>query len=635
MIWQHTPYTLPLLISAALSGGVVAYIYRRRRSPGAGALLTLMCGVVVWTLGYALQMASVDADAVFFWSAVQFMGVLTVPTLWFVFALKYTGRAVALRGWRYWLLPVPIATAMMVWTNPYHHFFWVRLRPYQYPDFLVTELDHGPGFWLHASYSYVLLLVGTVILLRALFRSPPGYRPQLGAALLGAGAPWLANALSIFDLTPFRHLDLTPFAFIVSGLCFGWGLFRYHLLDLVPVARDLVVERLRDAFLVLDEQLRIVDLNAVAREILGAGAYIGRPARELLPMLAPMLSEVARGEVDDEVALQVGDALHHYEVDLLPMSTGSRKGPGYLLVLHDATARHRAEARLVRLKEEADGANRAKSRFFAHMNHELRNPLTGIMGHADMLEQGVLGALTARQQKSVSAIVAASTQLLDMINESLEMARIEADRVMFYVEDFAVTDLVNELMDTIRPLVTRNDNLLAVTGADGAGGMRADRGKVRQCLLNLLTNAAKFTRQGSVALHISREERDDGEWLSFGVADTGMGIPTEDLESIFEPFAQAEQETATRLGGTGLGLAITRNFAQLMGGGVAVESQVGEGSTFTLSLPAGAQLGLLDGDRRAGEDRRRVDERRAGDERRTRQDRRDRDGGHSQAGEEN
>jgi len=622
MIWQHTPYTLPLLVSAALSGGVVAYIYRRRRGPGAGALLTLMCGVVVWTLGYALQMASVDPGAVFFWSGVQFMGVLTVPTLWFVFALRYTGRAVALHGWRYGLLPVPIATATMVWTNPYHHFFWLRLRPIQYPDFLVTEFDYGTGFWLHATYSYVLLLAGTVILLRALFRSPPGYRPQLGAALIGAAAPWLANALSIFDLVPFQHLDLTPFAFIVSGLCFGWGLFRYHLLDLVPVARDLVVERMRDAFLVLDGRQRIVDLNAVARRILGTGAYIGRPVGELLPVLAPLLTEATRGEVDGEVALQVGDALHHYEVDLLPMPMGRRKDPGYLLVLHDVTARQRAETRLRRLKEEADGANRAKSRFFAHMNHELRNPLTGIMGHADMLEQGILGDMAPPQQKSVSAIMVASIQLLDMINESLDMARIEAD-------------LVDELMETVRPLMARNDNELAVTGADAAGGIRADRGKVRQCLLNLLTNAAKFTRQGSVALHIGREERDDGEWLSFGVADTGMGIPTEDLESIFEPFAQAEQETATRLGGTGLGLAITRNFAQLMGGDVAVESQVGEGSTFTLAVPAGSQLGLLDGDRRAGDERRRDDERRAGDERRARRDRRDRRVHHPQTDEGN
>jgi len=624
MTWQLSPHILALLLSAALSAAVAVYTWPRRRNPGALALFAIMMAAVVWTVGYALQEAAVGVRWQFFWVRVEYLGIVPVPTLWLLFALDYTGRGRRWRRLALWLAPVPLATAIAIWTNPLHRFFWTDLGAHPLGSFITLRLTPGLGFWLHTGYSYVLLLAGTLLLLSALVRSPLAYRSQLIAALLGVAAPWLANALTIFGVFPVPHLDLTPFAFVLSGLCFGFGLLRLQLLDLVPVARDIAVERMTDSFIVLDPELRVIDLNPAARRLLAQSprSAFGRPLVELLPAVDGVLARSDAAPLTDQIALQLGSSLCHYDVELQSTVSSGRAQPGFLLVMHDVTNRHRTEVHLRQLKEEADSANRAKSRFFAHMNHELRNPLTGVIAHADMLEQQALGDLNEEQLDSVRAIMSSGSQLLEIINESLDMARIEADRVTFFVEEFALADVVNEVVDTARPLIQRHGNRLTVTGMDAAGGMRADRGKVRQCLLNLLTNAAKFTRDGSVALEARREGRQDGHWLVLTVRDTGVGIAAEELESIFEPFSQAAHEATARAGGTGLGLAICRNFARLMGGDVTVESTPDVGSAFTLALPAGAQRDLLDGDRRSGDDRRQLQERRTDDERRRKPDRR-------------
>ena len=242
---------------------------------------------------------------------------------------------------------------------------------------------------------------------------------------------------------------------------------------------------------------------------------------------------------------------------------------------------------LTRARQDAEAANSAKSQFLAHMSHELRTPLNAIIGYSEMVEEEVADVGHPELAPDLQKIRAAGRHLLALINDILDLSKIEAGKLELYVEAFEVDDTVRDVVTTIRPLVQKNGNQLEVRCAEPLGTMRSDLVKVRQALLNLLSNACKFTDHGTITLTAGRERNGaGGEWLVFTIADTGIGMTSEQMGRLFEAFSQADASTARRYGGTGLGLAITRRFCQMMGGDVVVASEPGRGSTFTVRLPA-------------------------------------------------
>jgi signal transduction histidine kinase/CheY-like chemotaxis protein len=359
-----------------------------------------------------------------------------------------------------------------------------------------------------------------------------------------------------------------------------------------------IVDTVREPLLILDTTLRVrsgnrafyqtfqVSLQETENRLiyeLGNGQWDIPDLRTLLEDIVP------KSSVFNDFELEHDFPAIGRRVMLLNARKLQAGHHGELLVLamEDVTERRGAEEEVAKAKEAAEKANRTKSLFLANMSHELRTPLNAILGYSEMLQEEVTERqLVGEFGADLEKINGAGKHLLTLINDILDLSKIEAGKMELFLETFDLTQMIDEVASTIRPMVEKTANTLHIQRAPDLGTMYADQIKVRQALFNLLSNAVKFTHQGSITLEAGRHNMDGSEWIVFRVNDTGIGLSPEQIVKLFQDFTQADASTTRKFGGTGLGLVLTRRFCQMMGGDVTVRSVSGQGSVFTIKLPA-------------------------------------------------
>ena len=353
MSLQFTPLVMPLFLTTALALAISLLTWRRRGAPGAMALALLMLAAAEWALSNAFEIASIATPDKILWSKFQYLAIASVPPLWLIFALRYSrhdqwlprdSRILGLL----WI--IPILTVMIAFTNDWHHWLWTSFTPTSDRPGAPMIYGHGTWFWVTLVYSYLLIVIGSLVVFQSVLRYPQVYKQQAAALLSAMAIPLLGNAIYALGLSPLPGVDLTPLTFTASGILIAWGVFRFQLLDVVPVARDVLVENMSDGVLVLDAQHRIVDTNSTANAIVGQVTLVGQHIETALPIPPELFGRASAAQSQIELIL----GTHTLDVRLSSLPDRRGQVSGWLILLRDISAGKEAEDRLRQLSRAVE-----------------------------------------------------------------------------------------------------------------------------------------------------------------------------------------------------------------------------------------------------------------------------------------
>jgi len=584
--FQYTPYAYPLAIAALLAALLAFYMWERRSTSGAKPAAVLLLALFVWSTGYSLEFMGADLPTKIFWAKIQYFGIVTLPVGLLLFALVFSGKSAWITKPRLAvLMMIPVATLVLALSNELHQLIWSDWSLETLGDTFVLNLEHGLGFWVYITYTYILLAISTILIFRALAHSSGIYRGQMASLLVGIAAPWLGNIISLSGIFPLP-IDLTPFAFMITGLAIAWSVYKHQLLNIAPVGLETVIASMNDAVFILDTRNNIVDANPASRKALSLSSeeIVGRNVREVFKDQSDLIDLYENAiNIREEIAVGTDSQKEFYEISISPLTDHQDKILGRAVILHDISDRKKAENAMMSARDQALEASRVKSQFLARIGHELRTPLGVIRGYADLLKEPAYGALSEQQIKAVNEIIDSTQRVSDMVSELLDEARLAAGAVELEIKPFTPELLLKDVQEKLSILAQKKGlSLKSTLDPELPDKLHGDPVRINQMITNLTSNSIKFTKEGEVNIRFYL--RSKNKW-AMEVSDTGPGIPKEAQKDIFEPFRQADGSISRKYGGTGLGLSIVKHLTNMMDGKIEVKSKVGEGSIFTIILP--------------------------------------------------
>jgi PAS domain S-box-containing protein len=597
---QAVPEAIPIGVAAVISGALALVALRHRKMPMAPVFAIMMAGQTVWALGAAMEPIIVELPIKRLCIDVRVVGTLVAMLGLLAFVFRYSGLYRWLKASRFSAICAPgLFLLILVCTDPWHHLYWADLSNQRVGDVMVAIRLFGPGFWALIAYCYVIAAISAAILGQKLVASTGVHRVQAAVMLFGVILPWVIDIMDMLGLFGFIPVDLVSMSFAVTGLTFLPALFRFHLIDLPPVAWAVVVKGMDDPVVVIDPWRRIVEVNPAAERLLGRSSreFTGVEAAAAFsqwPALAERLARVGEQVESLEIVVPASDSASSYDARISPLGQHVRPS-GWVLVLRDITGLRRAEEERVRMlreqaaRTEAETANRAKDRFLATISHELRTPLTPILATVTALldDPGVPPAFHAVLEM-IRRNVALEARLID---DLLDLTRINRGELLLRREVIDAHEQTHRVLEICGEDAEAAGITLISKLAAEHHQIDADPARFQQVLWNLIKNAIKFSAPGDRVTIKSRDRPDSelpapGCWLVIEVIDQGIGIDQELLPRIFSMFEQGAPSTGRKLGGLGLGLTISRSIVEQHGGRLAATSEgQGRGATLTLEIP--------------------------------------------------
>jgi PAS domain S-box-containing protein len=607
-----TPVSGPLIAGAVLVTLAIVFVWRRRSAATIASLLAVLAGAVWWSVCSALELSAGDLAGREYWGDLKYVGVVLLPPAYLAFVLQCSGHT----RWPGWAGPAltlePLAVLLLLAGDATHDL--VRFYP---PDATLTTTqaaEAGPLFWPHLLYNNALIWTGTILLVVTLSRMSRLYRGQslllVGTILL----PIILNLLFNLRVGPFRQVDLTPFAFVLTTAILVWGVYQLSLLDLRPVARSQIFRTISDPVLVLDPAGRVLDANPAAGRLAGRPLteVVGQPVGQLLPTWSATVAaamatgaEQATPEGSGEprggapATREVTRDGRIYDLAISALPERQRQPGGHLVVARDVTDRRQVEEKLcAALNAELVATNRLavaldreraaaehlrtldelKSGFLQAVSHDLRTPLASVLGISLTLQRGRAQLSQADTDDLLGRLAANARRLDRILTGLLDLDKLDRGIVELRREPVDLASLVAAVVSEAKDELDAHPVSLDLLPIQ----VLADAAKVERVVENLLANAARHTDPGT-PIWVRVAPLDRGALLC--VDDAGPGIPPEQRESIFRPFQRGVG--ATYASGSGVGLALVAQIASLHDGQAWVEDRAGGGASFRVLLPAG------------------------------------------------
>lgn len=682
MSFYYSPYATLLFLAAVISVAFAWYGLRRRQQSEALVFGLLMFALFWWSLCYGLHICGANLETQYFFNRIKYIGVVVVPPLWLILALQYEHQHSVLTRRNVTLMFLPAALFLtIVLTDPWLHLWWPEVWLEKVNGHLVLKHSHGMSYYAHVVISYLFITLGLWFYVRFYRRTALIYRSQSVLVVVAAAFPLVASALTQLGLSPLPW-GLDSFFFTISGVLIAIAIFRYRFLDIMPVARRVIVEQVPESVIVIDEHGRIVDANPAAQ------AMIGKPGKPIvgqtlvtvvhIPELQKALQELGQSHRDrpceQDVYLGAQNDRRVLSLKITPLMERGTRSIGQIILLQDISERVAAQQKVETLYQQAEvqrkrlaltmnatsdaivllDANgeiladnpaarqilkteqgsrfpsalqavldqaqavsrviktdidideqsfhvvaapivgtglvltmhdvthfkqlaRLKDEFVSTVSHDLRAPLTSIIGYAQMAQHPA--ASEEKREKAMSRIETSAWRMSNLVTDMLDLATIEAG-VEPRLEPIELDQLARAVMEDLEGAVFAKKLALQYE-LEGPATVQADPRLLIQVWRNLIDNAIKYTSEGTITVRVrATDNRVTGQ-----VSDTGIGISPADIPYVFDKFFRAKRPYTQGMNGTGLGLTLVKSIIERHGGKIWVDSEVGVGSTFTFTLP--------------------------------------------------
>lgn len=568
-------YALLLTIAAGFSLVSAALLWRRWNVPGVTPLFVFFIGLFVWSATYVPYWLVTTSAARLFWLDVTFFGVVIGPTALFVFTLYFAQHERWVTRRFVLLLTIqPILTLVLLWSDPAHGQFFAGTRTAESS----TILEGGPWFWVNVVYSYGLIIISYALLVGHYRRVAVPYRQQIVVVLLAFSLPLLGNIISLAGLSPLPDIDLTPLLFTLTGLMLLYALFYKELFDLAPVARDKVMDTIREPVFVVDSRQRLVDINPAAWRLLSEthahlkGVFIGQPVTLFFPDWPDWLADE---DAPGEIKVSLADQQRTYERLLSPLTDRHGSHMGEVLVLNNITRRKLESQREFELALEKERIALLTT-FIRSTGHEFRTPLTIINSSAYLMARQDDPIRRASKMAQIAESVTRITRLVEMMIATVELQ----SRDTLRHESVDVGSILEKVCGNLNEKYGSQPTLECEVSAN-LPPVLGEPDYLQDAVTHVLDNAFRFTPDDGTISVIAWAEA--GE-VHLQVRDSGPGMDADILKNAYKTFWR--QDSAQSTPGVGLGLPITRRVVELHEGQIVIDSQPGHGTCVHISLPA-------------------------------------------------
>ncbi|MES2728025.1 MAG: histidine kinase N-terminal 7TM domain-containing protein [Bacteroidota bacterium] len=572
---QFNAFALTLLMSGIANLLLALFVFQKVGSAVKWFSIMMLC-ISVWSIAYAIELASSNLNQMLLFINFEYIGITFLPSAWIVFVIKFTGKSKWLTPLNYLKIFIfPAIALLLVWTNNLHHLHYQTVSVSNESNFPLLSFQPGIWYHVHTVYFYFMLGWGIFMLIRSFQKGYLIYKKQYIAILIAALIPWITNLIYLIGYRPFQHIDLTPYAFIITSAAIAFALLKFSLFNLIPLAREKVIESMNDGVIILDWDKRIIDTNKIVSQFLGLTSdnIIGKKLNEVIKN--QNLTTLLQHGKDDKTIINLDSK--HFEITFTTIVNKNAIQNGTLLLFRDITENKLAEEKLQNQAEQLQKTNALKDKLFSIISHDLRTPLANLVSLLAIAKEGYLSLDELKAVlPSISENVDYTSSLIDNL---LNWSKSQIDQESTVKEIHSIKEILDkEITYLSKNAADKKIEVINLINSDCT--LLVDKDMMQLVFRNLISNAIKFCNQFDT---ITISSIVSSHKTTIIVKDTGIGMDENKLQKLFST------ETFTTLGtkeekGTGLGLHLCKDFIEKNNGQISVKSELGKGTIFTIEF---------------------------------------------------